>query len=110
MTIKELFTSTSPYMWGIIAILILYVISGFVTRPENEPGQARGLRFNLNPFALAIGDDKNLSASLLQFLIFTYLTIFAYVTVYAARLGSGLGLTMLPDIPLNLLILMGLSV
>lgn len=86
----------NPYIWGIIAILLLWGIS-FV---------ATGRR--INPFALAFGFDKNYSASLLQLLIFTYLTVFSYVAVYVARLGAGL--SALPDIPLNLFLLMGLSV
>src|SRR5215510_1663696 len=94
MTIPQLFTN--PYMWGIIAVLVFWAISFVIT----------GRR--LSPFALAIGTDNNYSASLLQFLIFTYLTIFAYVAVYVARLESGL--TTLPTIPLNLFILMGISV
>ena len=94
MSIAQLFTS--PYLWGIITIAVLWIISYVITG------------HNPNPFALACGVDKNYSASLLQFLIVTYLTVFAYVAVYVARLGSGL--TTLPDVPLNLLALMGLSV
>jgi hypothetical protein len=86
----------APYFWGILTILLLWVISYVVTGRQ------------LNPFALAYGVDKNYSASLLQFLIFTYLTVFAYVVVYVARVNAGL--TTLPNIPLNLLVLMGLSV
>jgi hypothetical protein len=86
---------SNPYLWGIITIALVWIISGVITR-------------SLNPFALACGVDNNYSASLLQFLIFTYVTAFAYVAVYVARLGAGL--TVLPNIPLNLLILMGISV
>jgi hypothetical protein len=93
MSISQLFAS--PYAWGVLTILVLWGISRVIT------GSA-------NPFALACGADDNYSASLLQFLIFTYLTVFAYVAVYAARLDTGLAT--LPDIPLNLLVLMGLSV
>ncbi|GAB4453899.1 MAG: hypothetical protein Fur0044_48720 [Anaerolineae bacterium] len=89
-------TQTFPYMWGIIAVGVFYIVGVVVT----------GRRFN--PLELARGADENYSASLLQFLIFTYLTVFTYVAVYAARLVSGL--TTLPEIPLNLLVLMGLSV
>jgi hypothetical protein len=93
MNISHLFSGT--YVWGIIAILILWGISFVVTR-------------KFNPFALACGVDNNFSASLLQLLIFTYITVFSYVAVYVARLHAELN--SLPDIPLNLLVLMGLSV
>src|SRR6266496_2929280 len=77
------------------SVVVLWAISFVFTR-------------KFNPFELACGVDKNYSASLLQFLIFTYVIVFAYVAVYVARLGAEL--TALPNIPLNLLVLMGLSV
>jgi hypothetical protein len=85
------------YFLGFVALGVLYIISVVVTKG------------NWNPFALALGVDNNISVSLLQFLIFTYLTIFAYVVVFVARYQSQ-HLTTPPDIPVNLLILMGLSV
>jgi hypothetical protein len=93
----------SPYLWGIVAVLCMYLTSIVVTRTADKG-------ININPFALACGADKNLSASLLQFLLFTYLTIFSYVAVFAARLGADKGFSEWLTVPQNLLILMGISV
>ena len=78
----------------------MWLVSGVVT------GKAA-------PWALARGHGGNLSASLFQFLVFTALTVFAYVTVFAARfaLARTTGdFPVLPEIPVNLFVLMELSV
>lgn len=86
------------YFVGLIALVIFWLISWLVTK-------------NPNPFALAKGKgNDNLSASLLQALVFTMLTLFAYTTVFAARAWAvGSGVLSGVDVPANLLILMGVS-
>jgi hypothetical protein len=90
---------TSYYFWGVISLLLLWVISWSVTG-------------SWNPVAMAKGHGSDLSLSLLQNLLFTAVAVFAYVTVYAARViaGGPEGLTALPNVPENLVIMMGLSV
>jgi hypothetical protein len=89
---------SNPYFWGVAVLVAMYCISVLVTRSSQ-------------PWALARGNNKKLSTSELQFFVFTVLTVFAYVTVFAARyMYEGQPLTSLPDVPSNLLILMGLSV
>lgn len=90
----------NPYFFGWLALAVMYVVSIAVTRSGW-------------PWALARGHNNQLSASLLQFFVFTAVTVFAYVTVYAARviaLAPNEQLPSLPEVPVNLLILMGLSV
>lgn len=88
------------YIWGWVAIIVFWLV-GWITAGKKRP------------WALAIGNDGNLSGSLLQFLIFTGVTIFAYVSAFAARaieIGASSSMPLLPEIPINLLILMGFSV
>jgi hypothetical protein len=90
----------SPYLFGWLALAILYVISYAATRSGW-------------PWALARGDGRKLSASLLQLWVFTLVTVFAYASTTAARiieLKPNEPMIPLPEIPVNLLILMGLSV
>jgi hypothetical protein len=90
----------SPYTFGLLALGGIYILSFAITRS--------GL-----PWALARGKNDVISTSLLQLLIFTAVTVFAYVTAVAARLLDPLldgAASSLPQIPLNLMILMGLSV
>lgn len=90
----------SPYLWGIVALICMYLLSLFGTRSRN-------------PFYLARGHNGQFSTSLFQNLIFTILTVFAYVTVVAARFidsPPGEPLPALPAVPINLLVLMGLSI
>lgn len=93
------------YFVGLIFLAIFWLISWGVTK-------------NPNPFAMAKGSGKNgenlnHNASVLQMLVFTMLTIFAYTTVFAARAMNGDN-SLLRDqwlvVPSNLLILMGISV
>lgn len=90
------------YFWfGVIALIAFWLISRLVTK-------------NWNPFAMAKGGDaenSNHSASLLQMLVFTMLCVFAYTSVFAARVGeiSGL-LNGWVGVPTNLLVMMGISI
>jgi hypothetical protein len=87
------------YLYGALSLILFYIISRLITG-------------NWNPFAMAKGKgNNNYSASLLQMIVFTMLTIFAYTSVFAARVMNVDGfLTELPGIPTNLMILMGISV
>lgn len=84
------------YAWGGGALGLMWIVSSVITD-------------DWNPLALARGNNKQVSTSQLQFLIFTALTVFAYVTVTSGRLFDPEAPTTLPDIPFNLLLLMGLS-
>lgn len=89
----------SPFLFGWIALGLMYVLSIVITRSGW-------------PWALARGHNNSVSASLLQFWVFTIVTVFAYVTAFFARVlePKAQGALTLPDVPVNLLILMGLSV
>lgn len=92
------------YLVGVIFLVIFWLISWMVTKNPNPFAMAKGIGNN--------NENDNYSASLLQMLIFTLLTIFAYTTVFAARVGeiSGLINNSWVNVPSNLLILMGISV
>lgn len=95
------------YLFGVGAVLLFWVSSGVLTK-------------RIEPWALAVTDStvkgqkqRDLSASKLQILVWTYVTLFAYGSVFGARvLGSEpkAALDTLPGIPISLLGLMGLSV
>ena len=90
---------TNPYLYGFLTIGILYILSRVYTG-------------SWLPWALARGHNQETSTSQLQFLIFTAVVVFAYATVLAWRVihaGPGQPLT-LPEIPTNLLLLMGFSI
>jgi hypothetical protein len=90
------------YAFGVGAILIFWWVS------FNTTGKWA-------PFALAHNEAKEakgLSASKFQALIWTAAALFAYASVFGARLlevGLRQTLATLPMIPLNLLLLMGFS-
>ena len=95
------------YFTGILFLAIFWLISW-------------GITGNPNPFAMAKGggkngENENYNASLVQMIVFTMLTVFAYTTVFAAR-ALGEGGSLIPTanewlkVPSNLLILMGISV
>lgn len=89
----------SPYFFGVLAILCIYGLSILVKK-------------SWDPLALARGHSQGLSTSIFQNFIFTVLTVFAYVTILAARymaLKPGDPLPVLPSVPVNLMALMGLS-
>lgn len=86
--------------YGLLGVLVLWFLSLAVTG-----------RFE--PWALARGHNNHLSTSLFQFLTFTYVVVFVYTSMYVARwLYNPPGAAAVGDfqIPLNLLLLMGLSV
>lgn len=95
------------YFIGGLFLIVFWLISWMITR-------------NPNPFAMAKGsgikgENENFSASLLQMIVFTMLTVFAYTSVFAAR-ALNEGGALIPGskdwlrVPSNLLILMGISV
>ncbi len=95
------------YLFGIGGVLLFWLFSSVMAG-------------NMAPFALARTESmvegrrqRELSASKLQMVIWTYVTLFAYGSVFGALFlnrGAGEVIPALPQIPLNLLILMGLSV
>jgi hypothetical protein len=92
------------YYWaGAISLIIFWFITKLVTK-------------SWNPFAMAKGkgdgtENTNHSASMLQMLVFTMLTVFTYTSVFAARAWEVPGLLNgWVNVPTNLLILMGISV
>jgi hypothetical protein len=98
---------TAGYLFGAGALLVFWVFSYIVTR-------------KVAPWALAISESTVggqlqgvLSVSKFQALVWTLITLFTYTSVFGARfLASepGAALRTLPSIPINLLVLMGLSV
>ena len=95
------------YLFGAGAVLLFWLVSSVITE-------------RIAPWALAVTDSvvggvrqKELSASKLQALVWTYVTLFAYGSVFGAFMldaGSAEAVTELPKIPIGLLVLMGLSV
>lgn len=96
-------TKLFPFIIGFLFVLLMLFI-------------ARIISGKWSPLELARGDgDSNgqLSASKLQYLIFTFVAVFAYTSITGARLlnlGDGTGFSASLDVPLNLIVLMGLSV
>jgi hypothetical protein len=81
------------YLIGILVMVLVWIMVG---APTNT----------WNPFDFAIGTDGRRSTSKLQFLVWTAVVVFAYVTVYSARviaeIDQGLdALTSIPSIPLT---------
>lgn len=100
---------SNGYLFGVGAIAIFWIFSFAVTG-------------NANPLILAYsenppkpGEKRALSASKFQSLIWTLITLFAYVSIFGARFlsmkaGEPVSSVELPGLPVKLLILMGLSV
>jgi len=84
-----------PYVVGIAGLLVLWlfyvVFSG-----------------KWNPMELAKGSDGLPSSSMFQFLLWTVVVVFAYITIYVARAQHN-EYGPITEIPVNLLILMGIS-
>lgn len=100
------------YIAGAIALGVFWLFSGLIAKKWNPFHLAKGEKEIL-------GENEKYSASLLQMIIFTMLTIFAYTTVFAARMFEKDGAGLLPSlkdgdtwlgVPSNLLMLMGISV
>ncbi len=94
---------TANYWLGGVAVLLFWLFSFFITR-------------RLWPWVLAESENdvgpKKLSASKFQALLWTYVTLFAYGSIFGTRLqlmSPGEPFPELPNIPLNFLILMGFS-
>lgn len=95
------------YLFGVGALILFWIFSYVVTRGK------------IAPWALAMSDSTVggqvqgvLSVSKFQALVWTLVTLFAYASAFGSRLldarpGTPLEL---PDIPINLLVLMGLTV
>jgi hypothetical protein len=99
------------YFGGLIGLFVFCLLSklfaGKILPWELAKGEAK------------YGQKESYSASLLQMIVFTMLTVFAYCTVFAARIFENDGAGLLPSlkegdtwlgIPSNLMILMGISV
>jgi hypothetical protein len=96
------------YLFGVGAVLLFWIVSGVVSKGD------------FRPWALAVTDSivggkkqTELSASKLQALVWTLVTLFAYGSVFGALLLDPARkgpVQSLPKIPLNLLVLMGMSV
>lgn len=92
------------YLFGVVALVLFWIFSFIVAGKK------------LAPWALAISENpvgpSKLSASKFQALVWTLIALFAYASVFGARLLAsepGEALPGLPEIPMNLLVLMGLS-
>jgi hypothetical protein len=96
------------YLFGAGAVLVFWIVGGVISKGD------------FKPWALAITHStvggkkqRELSASKLQALVWTWVTLFAYGSVFGALLLSSwpaAAVPPLPDIPIRLLVLMGLSV
>jgi hypothetical protein len=86
----------APYLWGLVPLLVLIFI-------------LKGSSGTFNPLKLIMGVDGRPSTSLLQFWLWTFVVLFSYTAIYAARVSLG-EWTPIDQIPQNLLIAMGLSV
>jgi hypothetical protein len=84
-----------PYIAGIAGVIILYIIYGLFSK-------------TWNPIELAKGDDGLPSSSVFQFVLWTIVAVFAYITIYVDRVQHGESGPM-NEIPTNLLILIGIS-
>ena len=89
--------SQNPYLYGGLTVLL--------TLSLIRLGSG-----TFNPLKIAEGADKRLSTSKLQMLLWTLVTLFAYVTIFVARAFKGDGFAALPDIPTNVMIVLGMSI
>lgn len=94
---------TEAYLFGFAALALFWVFSATITGKTSL-------------WALAISENptgpKRLSASKFQALVWTLITLFAYASVTGARLlerEAGEPFPSFASVPLNLLVLMGLS-
>jgi hypothetical protein len=87
----------SSYLVGIAVLLLLWAFYRF-------------LAGNWNLLEIIRGADKRLSTSKFQFFLWTLTALFAYASLYAARIGAGNAVSPGPDIPTNLLLAMGFSI
>lgn len=95
-TTKEVPMAFIPYLAGIVALLLAWVLYGL-------------LAGTWNIWKLVTGTDGRASTSKLQWFLWTVVVVFAYVAIWAAGAQEG-NLAPISEIPQNLLIAMGLSV
>jgi hypothetical protein len=86
---------SSPYLYGAVALLVLWLVSGLLTR-------------TWNPVHLALGEDGRISTSKFQWLLWTAVIFFSYTVLYAARASAG-GFDPIAEIPENVLVVMAIS-
>lgn len=84
-----------PYLTGIAGLVALWVLLLIATKKH--------------PWGLVIGEDGCPSTSKFQMLLWTAAVVFAFLAIFQIRYGSGYT-QVLPDVPKNLLIAMGISV
>ena len=83
------------YLTGLAGLTVLLVIVRIAT--------------GKHPWALVIGEDGRPSTSKFQIIIWTAAVVFAFLAIFQIRFSSGYR-QVLPDVPTNLLIAMGISV
>ena len=87
-------TLHSHGLWfGLLFMIILWAGYGLITK-------------RMNVFWLALGEDGRLSTSKFQFLLWTSVVLYAFVSLALARYGHGVIDSRLPQ---NVLIVMGFS-
>lgn len=104
------------YLFGIGSLLIFWLVSYLITRKVNP--FALIYTENSNPVGVAPektkskGEENTLSASKFQALLWTMTTLFAYTSVFGFRVLDKKEALVpeLPNFPISLLVLMGLSV
>jgi hypothetical protein len=95
-TTKEVPVTFVPYLAGIAALLLGWLLYGLLARTWNI-------------WKLVMGTDGRASTSKLQWFLWTVVVVFAYVAIWTAGAQEG-NLAPITEIPQNLLIAMGLSV
>jgi len=83
------------YLTGLAGLVVLWLIVLIAT--------------GKNLWALIMGEDGRPSTSKFQMLVWTAAVVFAFLAIFQIRFSSGY-LKVLPDVPTNLLIAMGISV
>lgn len=83
------------YLTGLAGLAVLWLIVRIAT--------------GKHPWALVIGEDGRPSTSKFQMIIWTAAVVFAFLAIFQIRFSSGYR-QVLPDVPTNLLIAMGISV
>jgi hypothetical protein len=83
------------YLTGLAGLAVLWLIVRVATGEH--------------PWALVIGEDGRPSTSKFQMIVWTAAVVFAFLAIFQIRFSSGYR-QVLPDVPTNLLIAMGISV
>jgi IPT/TIG domain len=87
---------SSTYVWGVFALFALWLSTALISR-------------KLNPFSFVIGEDQRPSTSIFKPFLWTIVVVFAYASIYAARLHRGVWQADI-SIPPNLLLAMAYDV